>query len=65
MYHELTVMTYSVTISACSGSDQAIDVGCIRILRAQYVHFLHESPIPGGLKMVKFELAAQLTLPVF
>ena len=57
--------TYSVTISACSGSDHAISVGCIRILRAQYIHFLYDSPIPGGPKMVKFELAAQLTLPVF
>ena len=58
-----TNLTYPATISARSGSDQATAVGCKRVLRASQVLFLHDSTLKGGLKMVKLELAAQLTLP--
>ena len=48
-------VTYSVTISACSGSDQASAVGCKGVVKAPWLLFLLDSTIPGGLMMVKLE----------
>jgi hypothetical protein len=58
-------MTYSATISACSGSDQATAVSCKGELRASWVLFYTTALSTGGLKMVKLEVATQLTLQVW
>ena len=54
-------VTYSATISACSGSDQAPAVGCKGVVKAPWFLFLLDSTIPGGLMMVKLEASAQVT----
>ena len=54
-------MTYSATISACSGADQASAVGCKSEVRALWFLLLLDSTIPGGLVMVKLEVAMQAT----
>jgi hypothetical protein len=58
-------MTYSATISARSGSDQATAVSCKGQLRASWVLFYTTALSTGGLKMVKLEVATQLTLQVW
>ena len=55
-------VTYPATISACCGSHQATAEGYKCVLRASRVHFLLDSPVPGGIKMVKLDLAMQLIL---
>ena len=58
-------VTYSATIPACSGSDQASAVGCKGVVKAPWFLFLLDSTIPGGLIMFKLKAAAQATLSVW
>ena len=60
-----TKETYFATISACSGSDQTTAVGCKRVRGRHRSFFSTTALSTGGLTMIKLEVAAQPTLPIW
>ena len=56
--------TYSIIISAYSGSDQTSAVSCKYVVRVPWFLFLLaiDTTIPGGLMMVKLGATVQVTL---